>query len=129
RQVIMVAARGHTQIEPDSDSRFLVLQNGTRYLGQPGDMEFQVMEFGTLGQRMEAANPRPLSRKQDTLSTMELLRSSGADAEVTLSAMVLLCSTCVDAQPRMKWSGSIANLLLLSPMMAVALARCDHRCG
>src|SRR5690606_28305992 len=112
RQVIMVAARGHTQIEPDSDSRFLVLQNGTRYLGQPGDMEFQVMEFGTLGQRMEAANPRPLSRKQDTLSTMELLRSSGADAKATL-----------------QWRVSLAILVLVSTLMAVALARTDHRRG
>ncbi len=112
RQVILIAERGHTETDPETSSRFLVLQQGTRYLGQPGDAQFQVMDFAKLGQQMEQGNPRPLYRKQDTLTTLELFRSRRADSKATL-----------------QWRFSLAILVLVSTFTAVALARTDHRRG
>lgn len=112
RQVILVADRGRTELDPESGERFLVLNNGTRYLGQPGELEFQIMDFATLGQLLEQSNPTPLYRKQDTLTTAELFRSRRSDSKATL-----------------QWRISLGLLTLVSTLMAVALARTDHRRG
>lgn len=112
RQVILIAERGRTEIDLETASRFLVLQNGTRYLGQPGEAQFQVMDFAKLGQEIEPPNARPLYRKQDTLSTAELFRSRRADSKATL-----------------QWRFSLGLLVLVSTLTAVALARTDHRRG
>jgi lipopolysaccharide export system permease protein len=112
RQVLIVAERGHLDVDPDSGERFLVLQEGTRYLGQPGDLAYQVMDFAKLGQRMEQPPSSPLYRKQDMLTTSELLQSRRADSRATL-----------------QWRVSLALLVLVSTLMAMAMARTDHRRG
>ena len=112
RQMILVAARGHTQIDPETGERFLILRDGTRYLGQPGEREFQVMDFAKLGQLMEQAASAPIYRKQDTLTTRELMRAQRPDSKATL-----------------QWRISLALLVLVSTLSAVALARTDHRRG
>jgi lipopolysaccharide export system permease protein len=112
RQVLVVAERGHSETNAETGDRFLVLQNGTRYLGQPGGLEFQVMDFATLGQRLEQPHAGPIYRKQDTLSTSELLRSRRPDSQATL-----------------QWRYSLALLVLVSTLMAVAMARTDNRRG
>lgn len=112
RQVMVVAERGHTDVDPDTGERFLVLQQGTRYLGQPGDLSYQVMDFAKLGQRLEQPRSAPLYRKQDTLSTLELLHSRRPDSRATL-----------------QWRISLALLVLVSTLTAMAMARTDHRRG
>lgn len=112
QQVILVAARGHTQIDAETGEKFLILGDGTRYLGQPGEREFQIMDFAKLGQVMEQGASTPIYRKQDTLTTRELLRSQRPDSKATL-----------------QWRISLALLVLVSTITAVALARTDHRRG
>ncbi|HET8710093.1 MAG TPA: LPS export ABC transporter permease LptF [Spongiibacteraceae bacterium] len=112
QQVILVAARGHTQLDPETGEKFLVLREGTRYLGQPGAREFQVMDFAMLGQLMEQAASTPIYRKQDTLTTPELLRSQRPESKATL-----------------QWRISLALLVLVSTLTGVALARTNHRRG
>jgi lipopolysaccharide export system permease protein len=112
RQVMVVAERGHIDVDPETGERFLVLQQGRRYLGQPGDLTYQVMDFAKLGQRMEQPRATPLYRKQDTLTTRELLRSRRADSRATL-----------------QWRVSLALLVVVSSLIAMALARTDHRRG
>lgn len=112
RQVLIVADRGHLDVDPDTGERFLVLQQGTRYLGQPGDLAYQVMDFAKLGQRMEQPPTSPLYRKQDMLTTTELLQSDKVDSRATL-----------------QWRVSLALLVLVSTLMAMAMARTDHRRG
>lgn len=112
RQVILVAARGNTQIDPETGERFLILHDGTRYLGQSGARDFQVMDFARLGQLMEQAASTPIYRKQNTLTTGELMRSQRPDSKATL-----------------QWRISLVLLVLISTLMAVALARTDHRRG
>lgn len=112
RQVMIVAERGHAQTDPDTGARFLVLQNGTRYLGQPGELDFQVMDFATLGQRLEQPRSGPVYRKQDTLPSAELMRSRRPDSQATL-----------------QWRVSLALLVVVSTLTAVAMARTDNRRG
>ncbi len=112
RQVVMIAGRGRTEIDPESGERFLVLNDGTRYLGQPGELEFQLMDFAKFGQLIEQSNRVPLYRKQDSLSTAELLQARRPDSKATL-----------------QWRISLGLLTLVSTLIAVALARTDHRRG
>lgn len=112
RQVILIAQRGHTEIDAETGERFLVLSDGTRYLGQPGEREFQLMDFAKLGQLMEQAAATPIYRKQDMLTTSELIRSQRPDSKATL-----------------QWRISLALLVLVSTLSAIALARTDHRRG
>ncbi|HEY3697940.1 MAG TPA: LPS export ABC transporter permease LptF [Spongiibacteraceae bacterium] len=112
RQVILIAERGHTETDVETGERFLILRDGTRYLGQPGGLEFQIMDFATLGQLMEQSNSQPLYRKQDTLKTSELMRSQRPDSKATL-----------------QWRISLALLVMVSTLIAVALARTDNRRG
>ncbi len=112
RQVILVAARGHTEIDAETGERFLILRDGTRYLGQPGEREFQLMDFSRLGQLMETAASTPVYRKQDMLTTSELLRSEQPESKATL-----------------QWRISLPLLVIVSTLTAVALARTDHRRG
>jgi lipopolysaccharide export system permease protein len=112
RQVILVAARGHSQIDPDTGEKFLILRDGTRYLGQPGANDFQVMDFVKLGQLMEETASAPIYRKQDTLTARELIRSQRPDSKATL-----------------QWRISLAVIVIVSTLTAVALARTDHRRG
>jgi lipopolysaccharide export system permease protein len=111
-QVLVVAERGHTDVDPDTGERFLVLQQGTRYLGQPGNLAYQVMDFAKLGQRLEQPRATPLYRKQDTLTSLELLRSRRPDSRATL-----------------QWRISLALLVIVSALTAMAMARTDHRRG
>lgn len=54
---VMVAAFGHTRVEPNGD-RFLVLERGRRYEGAPGTTEYRVMEFERYALRIETRDPR-----------------------------------------------------------------------
>lgn len=112
RQVLVLAERGHSQVDPETGERYLVLQHGTRYLGQPGELEFQVMDFETMGQRLETPQSSPVYRKQDTLSTSELWRSRRPDSRATL-----------------QWRFSLAILVMVSTLTAVAMSRTNNRRG
>jgi lipopolysaccharide export system permease protein len=112
RQVVVIAERGRTQNEPDSGERFLVLQNGTRYMGQPGELDFQVMDFDTLGQWLQQRHPEPALRKRDAVATAELLRTTDPVLRATLH-----------------WRVSLALLVVVSTLIAVAMARTDPRRG
>lgn len=111
-QVVILAERGRTEIDPESGDQFLVLSNGTRYLGQPGALGFQVMDFAEMGQRLQPRAADMVPRKRDTVPTADLLRSHDPIRIATL-----------------QWRLSLPLLVLVSALAAVALARTDHRRG
>ena len=112
RQVVVLAERGRTQIDPETGDQYLLLENGTRYLGQPGALDFQVMEFGRMGQWLQPREETVVPRKRDTLPTSELIHSHDPVQIATL-----------------QWRLSLPLLVLVSTITAVALARTDHRRG
>jgi lipopolysaccharide export system permease protein len=73
---IVVAANGHIENKP-SGERFLVLQGGRRYDGDPQGSGFRIMEFEKYGLRLvpKAGGPKDLAPKEK--STIDLLRSAG----------------------------------------------------
>jgi lipopolysaccharide export system permease protein len=112
RQVVVMAERGRTETDPETGERYLVLQTGTRYLGQPGELDFQAMEFDQLGQWLEQRHVEPIFRKKDAVPTAELVGSRDPVRQATL-----------------QWRVSLVLLVLVSTLIAVAMAHTDHRRG
>jgi lipopolysaccharide export system permease protein len=97
KDVTAVARSGYLDEAPNGD-RFIILQNGQYYEGQPGTPEFLSVEFAKSGRRIEPSEVRagPLSLK--ALPTELLIASTGTPERaelfwrlsVPISAFVLL---------------------------------------
>ena len=70
----MVAKQGLQETAPNGD-RFLVLLNGTRYEGTPGQQDFKIVEFERYAMRIEAAEAKQDAAPLQSLSTLNLLRN------------------------------------------------------
>lgn len=70
----MVARQGVEETMPNGD-RFLVLLNGTRYEGVPGQRDYNIVEFERYALRIDSAPPRLAEPYARTMSTPDLLRN------------------------------------------------------
>jgi len=116
---VIVSKRGHTEVAPNGD-KFLVLQQGRRYEGTPGQLDYRVMDFQSYAVRVESKQERiEAGNSPKQTSTMELLgkRSNPNKGEflwrigLPLSALTLslLAIPLSFVNPR---AGRSANLLL-----------------
>jgi len=116
---IIVSRRGYTEVAPNGD-KFLVLVNGRRYEGEPGQLDYRVMDFEKYAVRIDSKAERAEtggSPKQTP--TLDLLknRSNPNKGEflwrigLPLSAftLALLAIPLAFVNPR---AGRSANLLL-----------------
>jgi lipopolysaccharide export system permease protein len=70
---VMVSRRGFTETVENGD-RFLVMVDGRRYEGEPGRLDFKIMDFERYAVRIEQkAGRTPLDSTPKQLSTPELL--------------------------------------------------------
>lgn len=69
----IMAQQGLQETAPNGD-RFLVLLNGTRYEGAPGQLDFKIIEFSRYAMRIEEAEARKSVPPLQSLSTLHLLR-------------------------------------------------------
>jgi lipopolysaccharide export system permease protein len=70
----MVARQGLQETSPNGD-RFLVLLNGTRYEGTPGQLDYRVVEFERYAIRIESVAAKQAQPWSRTLSTPDLWRN------------------------------------------------------
>ena len=70
----MVARKGLQETLPNGD-RFLVLLNGTRYEGTPGQRDYRIVEFERYAMRIEAAPIKLPTPQIRTMTTPELWRN------------------------------------------------------
>jgi lipopolysaccharide export system permease protein len=74
RHGVMVAARGFTEVAPNGD-RFLVLQDGRRYEGEPGTPEYRIYEFERYAMRVQAGHEAERAPTEKSVSTIDLMRN------------------------------------------------------
>jgi lipopolysaccharide export system permease protein len=72
-RMIVVASRGGKVEAQDNGDRFLVLEDGRRYDGQWGGVEFSLMEFERYGVRLEPATGSRGAESARGLTTPQLL--------------------------------------------------------
>ena len=70
----MVAKEGYQETAPNGD-RFLIMLNGTRYEGIPGQADFKIVEFERYAMRIEAAELRQEVPNLKAYPTLYLLRN------------------------------------------------------
>ncbi|MDH4234597.1 MAG: LPS export ABC transporter permease LptF [Gallionella sp.] len=73
----MVARQGLQETMPNGD-RFLVLLNGTRYEGQPGQRDYRILEFERYAMRIDAVPVKKAEPHLRTMSTLELMSNPTA---------------------------------------------------
>ncbi len=74
REGTMVAKEGVQETAPNGD-RFLVLLNGTRYEGTPGQADFKIVEFERYAVRIEGAEVKEAKQDYKSYSTLYLLKN------------------------------------------------------
>lgn len=111
RSGIIVSRRGLLESAPNGD-RFIVLVDGRRYEGVPGEADFRVMEFERYAARVErAARDEPVPTEK-SLSTLSLVRSP---TSVNLGELA--------------WRIGVPLSALLLAMLAVPLGFVNPRAG
>jgi lipopolysaccharide export system permease protein len=133
---VSMSRSGHTEVAPNGD-RFIVLEQGRRYEGSPGDEQYRVTEFNRYAARIEAReNTEPESTHKNmstwglmthptNLNLSELIWRIGIP--VSSLVLVLLAIPMSFVNPR---AGRSANLLfalftymVYSNLLSVSQAR------
>ncbi len=115
---VVVAKEG--VIEEDAKGSFLVLKNGRRYQGTPGQADFQSMEFERYSMRVSSKEPSKLGQMgADTMSTQDLLATPNSWTRAELLSRIAAPLICLllmllaiplgFVNPR---AGSAANLII-----------------
>jgi lipopolysaccharide export system permease protein len=73
RAGIMVAKQGELETASNGD-RFLILLNGTRYEGTPGQLDYKIVEFERYAMRIETMEAKQDASPVQALPTLELLK-------------------------------------------------------
>ena len=109
---IAVADYAYQRLIGTRGQRYIVLERGNRYSGNPGELNYQVTDFDRHAVLLEIGRARPSFRKQGVYSTLELLESSDSRHKAELHRRLSL---------------PISTIVLA--MLAVPLARTSPRQG
>lgn len=112
RLELIAASAGHFQVDAETGQRFLALDSGVRYLGRAGDLDYQVVRFKRLGQWLQQEGPVSYREEADGLPTSVLWASDDPEHVAAL-----------------QWRISLALLVPIIALIAVAMSETDHRRG
>ncbi len=110
---VLLSEQGEVRLDDEQRSRYLVLKNGYRYIGQPGGQAFRITQFEQYGQRIkEPKSVNSSYKKVDARSTEYLLGSELLEDKAAL-----------------QWRVSLAILVPIIALIAQALSKTNHRRG
>jgi lipopolysaccharide export system permease protein len=109
--VTVIADSGRTQVD-DAGRRFLVLNNGRRYQGKPGEMNYQVIEYEEYGQLVGSGASIQAKKRRTAIPTSELFGATDAQAVSEL-----------------QWRIGVVLLIPVIALLAIPLARVNPRQG
>ncbi|WP_369602205.1 LPS export ABC transporter permease LptF [Hahella sp. SMD15-11] len=109
---VVVAKRGTQFIDPETGSRFLILHEGQRYEGRPGEADYKVIEFREYGVKIADAPAEARQPRDEAIPTMELMQASDAKSVALL-----------------QWRLSIPLLVPIVTLLAIPLSRVNPRQG
>lgn len=110
---VILAESGEQIVDPDNGHRYMLLRNGYRYSGLPGELEYQEIKFDTYAQYLSPGSTLGSGDiKSDALSTKALMDSSASEDQATLH-----------------WRLSIPILVLVVSILAVPLSHTNPRQG
>jgi lipopolysaccharide export system permease protein len=112
RQTIITAPSAYQRTDPKTGDRFIVLVNGYRYEGVPGNADFKVVQYKEHAVRIEEKAVAPATRQLAAVPTQTLWQSTepGAGAEI-------------------QWRIAMPVSAVLLALLAVPLSRSNPRQG
>ena len=113
RLTITVASEGEIVLDSTTGARYLELRDGYRYSGQPGELDYEVVEFERFGERI----PEPEGGIRSV---------PRVDARPTRA---LLESTLPEERAALHWRLSLPVTVPIVALIALSLSRTDHRRG
>lgn len=111
-QATVRAASGEQRLDPASGRRMLVLYDGVRYDGAPGDAAYRVMEFAEHAVEIAPSAPDLATSKMNGVPTLALLQSDD-----------------IAAVAELQWRVSAPIMLLILAFIGVPLSRTRPREG
>ncbi|WP_426141075.1 LPS export ABC transporter permease LptF [Pseudomonas sp. DWP3-1-2] len=108
---VLVAEKGHQEVKPDG-SRFLILENGYRYDGNPGEANYRAIKYDTYGALLPKPEISDEVTDRDAIPTSELFGNDTPRYKAEL-----------------QWRISLPILVFIVTLMAVPLARVNPRQG
>lgn len=110
---VILAESGEQYIDEKTGQRYLLLRNGYRYTGRPGELEYEEIKFDRYAQYLAPMEDiDPYDVKSDALPTAELWQSDKLEDRATL-----------------QWRVSLPVLVLIVTMLAVPLSHTNPRQG
>lgn len=108
---VLVAESGRQEVQPDG-SRYLILENGYRYDGNPGQADYRVIQYDTYGVLLPKPSVAADISEREAIPTSQLIGSD--DPRL---------------QSELQWRLSIPLLVFIVTLMAVPLSRVNPRQG
>lgn len=111
-QVMLAAAEGFIQVDPDTGDQYLVLLDGHRYDGFPGQSQWRVMEYAVHGVRISEGDPPTVRTRRDGIATAQLWGSDDLGERAEL-----------------QWRLSMPLMVITLGLIAIPLSRSSPRDG
>ena len=108
---VLVAESGRQEVQPDG-SRYLILENGYRYDGNPGQADYRVIQYDTYGVLLPKPSVAADISEREAIPTSQLIGSE--DSRL---------------QSELQWRLSLPLLVFIITLMAVPLSRVNPRQG
>lgn len=108
---VLVAESGRQEIQPDG-SRYLILENGYRYDGEPGQANYRAIQYDTYGVLLPRPEVAIEASEREAMPTRELFGSDDPRLQAEL-----------------QWRLSIPLLVFVVTLLAVPLSKVNPRQG
>ena len=108
---VLVAEKGHQEIQADGN-RYLILENGYRYDGNPGQADYRAIKYDTYGVLLPKPEVAEEVTEREALPTSELIGKEGLRERAEL-----------------QWRLSLPILVFVVTLLAVPLSRVNPRQG
>jgi len=112
REKVGVSKKAYRTKDELTEDQFLVLQNGSRYEGNPGSPDYRVVDFEKYALRIEPRNKSQVTFKPERRPSYELINSSD-----------------IAMQSELYWRISKIFVLPILALFALALTHADSRQG
>jgi lipopolysaccharide export system permease protein len=122
--VVTIAEQGRSVVDAEG-KRFLVLQNGTRHRGAPGEADYQIISFGEFGQLLPEREVAQGERRRSALSMQELLdnfdQRNGSEFHWRLAMIIVIPVIALLAIPLSKVNPRQGRFNRLIPGLMICL--------
>lgn len=108
---VLVAEKGRQEVQADGN-RYLILENGYRYDGNPGQADYRAIKYDTYGVLLPKPEVSSDITEREAIPTSELFKSDALRERAEL-----------------QWRLSLPLLVFIVTLMAVPLSRANPRQG